>query len=125
MQPSASTILPAVFLATVIFGNTAALAKNDTMLGRWIAVDGSESLLLEPNSIGFNEHTVCELPNEMPEGNLLSMQIECANFYLYEGEFVRAFEKTILFEARYISPDELIVTIGPANDPVLYKRSYE
>jgi len=95
------------------------------MLGRWIAIDGSGTLLLEQNTIGFNEHTVCELPNEMPEGDLLSMQIECANFYLYEGEFVRAFEKTILFEARYISPDELIVTIDFADDPVLYKRSYE
>jgi len=95
------------------------------MLGRWIAIDGSETLLLETNSIGFNEHTVCDLPNSMPEENLVVMQIECASFYMYEGEFVRVFEKTLSFEARYIFPDQLIVTIDSADEPVVYERNYE
>lgn len=102
-----------------------ALAKDAKMQGVWCSEDEREILYWEKESIGLNEHTVCEFEMPLSTGPHISMTLSCANIYFHGDEIVRAFERAILFEASYVSPNQLRVTIDSNETPILYTRCYE
>ncbi len=110
-------------LTFLLMGN--ALAEPSDMFDSWCTQNGGELLYLEQNSIGFNEHTVCELQSPLVAASSIKTQINCANIYFVDGEVVRAFEKTVLFKAQFLAPDELHVTTNSSNEPVVYRRCSE
>lgn len=101
------------------------LAKDAKMLGVWCSEDEREILYWEKNSIGFNEHTICEFDAPLASGSHRTMTLACANIYFQGDEIVRAFEKTVLFEAFYIPPNRLKVIIDGNQTAILYNRCYE
>ncbi len=96
-----------------------ALAQDSPFAGAWCAANG-EVMYVEADSIGFNEHTVCDLPVALPESGVLQADIACANIYMNGDEVVRAFEKTVTLRAEPTA-DGLMVTLDDA-EPALWQR---
>ncbi len=125
MRPLAK-VFRSIFVSALILILTAnALAKPPNIFGIWCSEDGGELLYVEQNFIGFNEHTVCELPAPLTISSEIKMEISCANIYFHDGEIIRAFEETFLFEAEFFAPDELTLIMDKSAEPIMYRRCYE
>ncbi len=125
MRPSPKVLWPACMSALTLFLMTNALAKPPNMLGTWCSDDGREILYMEQNSIGFNEHTVCELPAPLTIASEVKMEISCANIYFDGDEIIREFEETFLFAARFFAPDQLTIIMDKSAEPTMFRRCYE
>ncbi len=112
-----------MILAVAYAGTT--LAKEAKMLGTWCSEDGREIMYWEKQTIAFNEHTICEFDAPKATGPNTIMTLECANIYFMDDEIVRAFEKSVLFEANYTAPNRLSVTMDSNPTPTLFTRCYE
>jgi len=96
-----------------------ALAQDNPFAGSWCTGNG-EIMYVEPGSIGFNEHTVCDLPADLPESGALVADLACANIYLNGDEVVRAFERTVALHAEPTA-DGLMVRLDD-EQPALWQR---
>ena len=112
-----------VALAGVGIGD--ALAKETKMQGMWCSLDEKETLYINSDSIGFNEHTMCNLDDPLPEGAHIKLPLTCANIYIHGNEIIKAFEETKMFEAFYTTPNQLKIFLGDETDPIVYSRCYE
>ncbi len=105
-------------LALVLAGSASAQGDSP-FVGRWCA-DNGESMLIEPGNVGFNEHTVCKTSVALPESGVFAAELACANYYIYEGEPVRAFERTSALRAE-TTAEGLMVSLDQ-EQPVLWQR---
>ena len=96
-----------------------ALAQDNPFAGSWCAESG-EIMYVEPGSIGFNEHTVCDLPVDLPESGALVAELACANIYFNDGEAVRAFERSLALQAE-LTPEGLMLSLDQ-EQPALWTR---
>ena len=75
---------------------TPSLAAPNTVLGDWCSAnDSGESMFVQTRSIGFNEHTVCVPDQPITDTGQIALNLTCANFYIVDGETVRAFERNV------------------------------
>ena len=95
-------------------------AQQSPLAGRWCAPTG-EVLYLEPGSIGFNAHTICEWDGTLPREGALKAELACANIYMNGDVEVRAFERNITLSAEPEGKEGLRVQIDE-EQPALWRR---
>ncbi len=105
-------------LALAMAGPASGQAESP-FAGSWCAETG-EIMYVEPGNIGFNEHTVCDLPVALPERGPLVAELACANIYFNDGEAVRAFERSLALRAD-LTPDGLMLSLDQ-EQPALWTR---
>ena len=110
---------PEIAAAVLVVLAGPALAKESPFAGAWCA-GNSEVMHVEGGSIGFNEHTVCEVSEPLPDGGVFETEIACANIYFNEGETVRAFERTVALRVEPVAKG-LLVSLDDA-EPALWTR---
>lgn len=93
------------------------LAAPGGVQGTWCAVESGETMFIESETIGFNEHTVCTSEEPLPEATRFEAELNCANYYVQGDEVIAAFEKTIRFEAELVAKNLLQVRIEDAEQP--------
>ncbi len=120
-EPAAAVVAPALapVLAALALAASAGAQDASPFAGSWCAENG-EIMYVEPGSIGFNEHTVCDLPVDLPEGGALVARLACANIYFNDGEAVRAFERSVEMRAE-LAPDGLMLSLDQ-EQPALWTR---
>jgi len=100
-------------------GGPASGQTESPFAGAWCA-DNGEVMRVEPGHIGFNEHTVCDLPVALPESGALVADLACANIYFNDGEAVRAFERILALRAE-LTPEGLMLSFDH-EQPALWTR---
>lgn len=108
--------------------STPALADSNGLIGRWSAINSGQGLSVERDNIFFNEHTVCKLATPLTGNSIFESTLDCANYYMMDGEIVRAFERAITMSAELMTKNRLLVTIDDdegAGSPVIYQRQQQ
>jgi len=99
---------------------TPAFATEHSVIGTWCEIGGyGEVLYLEKDGIAFNEHTVCEAADPVPEAGSFSTVLACKNIYFDDGEAVEAFQRSFDFSAVLTAEARMTVTTG---DPAVTQQ---
>lgn len=99
-----------------------AQAHGASLIGDWCAQDSRGAIYFENESIGMNEHTICELEEPVGDVTTFKAELTCFNAYLSDGEIVRAFEMTVPFEAVLETDNLMRVLMDDDPEPLLYER---
>ena len=111
-----------LFLASMmIIIPVTANARAQPMVGVWCAPEGRGVVYIEDDSIGFNEHTICDLEIPLAGAKTIETELNCKNVYSYDGGTVEAFETTVAFSAELVSETLLSVMIDESAEPEIYE----